>query len=319
MKRLDSRHVSYGKLIHRDGIIATTQQMEEGYKVESSIERFLTHMHEQRSATENTLLAYRTDLDQFRRVLEVHGASGLMVAGLRSEWIKAYVEWLLLQGYRPATVSRKVASCRSFLDYMEGEEGVSTQHLTSLLRAPPPERHEPLTLKEGEVRALLDAPRFRSSAGALRDAAILAILYETGFRAAEVVGLSITDLDLQGRRIWRPPARSDWRPIPESDLIVRRYLVEARPHLLRKPGELTLFLNLRGNALSRQGLWLVVKRWGAEVGLDPGLSPHTLRHTRARDLLNQGRSRKEVQEFLALSSPNGVRVRRSRKLDPREA
>lgn len=293
--------------------------MDEGLKVESSIERFLAHMQSQRSATDNTILAYRTDLDQFRRVLEVHSASGLMVAGLRTEWIKAYVEWLDLQGYQPATISRKIASCRSFLDYMEGEEGVATQHLTSLLYAPPPERREPLTLQEDEVRMLLNAPRFRSGAGAMRDAAILAILYETGFRAAEVVGLSITDLDLQGQRIWRPPDRIDWRPIPESDLIVRRYLVEARPHLLRKPGELTLFLNQRGNALSRQGLWLVVKRWAAEVGLDPALSPHTLRHTRARDLLDQGRSRKEVQEFLALSSPNGVRVRRSRKPDPREA
>jgi integrase/recombinase XerD len=296
-----------------------TQPLDEGLHVESSIKRFLAHMLEKRAASENTLLAYSTDLEQFQNVLEVNRFGGVEVGFIKAEWIQAYIDWLDLQGYRPATISRKVASCRSFLDYMEAEEGVSTQHLTRLLTTPPAERHEPLTLRAGEVQTLLDAPRRRSSAGALRDAAILAILYETGFRAAELVGLSITDLDLQGRRVWRPPDRSDWRPIPDSERTVRRYLVEARPHLLRQPGELTLFLNQRGNALSRQGLWLVVKRWASEVGLDPSFSPHTLRHTRARDLLNQGHSRREVQEFLALSSPNGVRVRRSRNLEQQEA
>jgi integrase/recombinase XerD len=277
--------------------------------VDASIQRFLQHLSLERGASENTIQAYRTDLVQFNRVIKTRGGSELDVHSLTGELLEGYVEWLHVQGYKPATISRKIASTRSFLGYIAKELDVPIQGILPLLEAPTPERSAPLTLSPGEAQSLLQAPRAQSSPGALRDAAILAVLYETGFRATEVVALELSDLDLAERIIWRPPDRSDWRSIDASEPQLRKYLIEGRPHLLRSPAETTLFLNQRGQQLSRQGLWLVVKRWGAECNLDPALSPHTLRHTRARDLLSAGNSRREVQEFLGLASPNGVRVK----------
>jgi len=277
--------------------------------VDASIQRFLQHLQDERDASENTIQAYRTDLEQFERVIRAHSGSEFDTGSLSPEGLKSYVDWLKIQGYKPATISRKVASTRSFLGYAANREGIALHGMLALLEAPTPDRTVPLTLSPGEARCLLDAPRAESSPGALRDAAILSVLYETGFRATEIVALELHDLDLSERILLRPPGRSEWRSIEESEPQLRKYLIEGRPHLLRTPAEVTLFLNQRGQRLSRQGLWLVVKRWAAQCGLDPALSPHTLRHTRARDLLTAGSTRREVQEFLGLASPNGVRVK----------
>jgi integrase/recombinase XerD len=277
--------------------------------VHASIERFLQHLSTERGASNNTIQAYRTDLVQFQRVMRTRGSADLDPSVLTGELVAGYVDWLKIQGYKPATISRKIASTRSFLNFLADEQGFAFHGMLSQLEAPPPERTPPLTLSKREAQDLLHAPRNQSSPGALRDAAILAVLYETGFRATEVVALELSDLDLAERMIWRPPKRLVWRSIENSEPQLRKYLIEGRPHLLRTPAETTLFLNLRGQQLSRQGLWLVVKRWAAECDLDPALSPHTLRHTRARDLLSAGRTRREVQEFLGLASPNGVRVK----------
>ncbi len=275
----------------------------------ASIERFLQHLSTERGASNNTIQAYRTDLVQFQRVMQTRGSADLDPSVLTGELVAGYVDWLKIQGYKPATISRKIASTRSFLNFLADEQGFAFHGMLSQLEAPPPERTPPLTLSKREAQDLLHAPRNQSSPGALRDAAILAVLYETGFRATEVVALELSDLDLAERMIWRPPKRLVWRSIENSEPQLRKYLIEGRPHLLRTPAETTLFLNLRGQQLSRQGLWLVVKRWAAECDLDPALSPHTLRHTRARDLLSAGSTRREVQEFLGLASPNGVRVK----------
>jgi integrase/recombinase XerD len=277
--------------------------------VHASIERFLQHLSTERGASNNTIQAYRTDLVQFQRVMQTRGSADLDPSVLTGELVAGYVDWLKIQGYKPATISRKIASSRSFLNFLADEQGFAFHGMLSQLEAPPPERTPPLTLSKREAQDLLHAPRNQSSPGALRDAAILAVLYETGFRATEVVALELSDLDLAERMIWRPPKRLVWRSIENSEPQLRKYLIEGRPHLLRTPAETTLFLNLRGQQLSRQGLWLVVKRWAAECDLDPALSPHTLRHTRARDLLSAGSTRREVQEFLGLASPNGVRVK----------
>jgi len=246
---------------------------------------------------------------QFQRVMKAHRGHEFDARSLTGELLEGYVEWLKVQGYKPATISRKIASTRSFLGFIAGEEGLPIRGLLSLLDAPAPERSTPLTLTPLEAHTLLEAPRGESTPGALRDAAILAVLYETGFRATEVTALELSDLDLAEKILWRPPERSDWRSIEASEPQLRKYLIDGRPHMLRSPAETTLFLNQRGQRLSRQGLWLVVKRWTAECKLDPALSPHSLRHTRARDLLSAGYTRRQVQEFLGLASPNGVRVK----------
>ena len=278
--------------------------------MEISIHRFLDHLRDHRGAARNTLLAYRTDLEQFHQVLAAQGA--VFPVDLDQETIESYVRWLRAQGYRPATVSRKMAATRSYLEFLGEGEGAAWGQLKELLRAPPSPRKEPRTLSQGELDRLLNAPARRSTAGAIRDHAILSLLYETGFRAAEIVNLMMSDIDVEAGQIFKPPERSEAFPIPRSLPALQRYLREGRPHLSKHPGEETLFLNQRGNGLSRQGLWLVVKRWASAAGLGADLSPQTLRHTRARDLLDAGKTRREVQMFLGLSSPNAIRIHRTK-------
>lgn len=273
-----------------------------------SIQRFLQHLRTQEGAAENTLLAYATDLEQFQRVLKAHGDAYNLVSALDHSNVRHYVDWLSHQGYRPATISRKMAAVRSYLAYLEAYESTSTSHLVSLLNAPPSPQARPLTLSRAELKALIEAPRKVSGPGPLRDEAILNVLYETGFRANEVVTLDVSDIDLERSAIRRPDSEDLWIPLTRSGEILKNYVKDGRPHFMKQAGEKTLFLNQRGKGLSRQGLWLVVKRWAEEAGLNPDLSPQTLRHTRTQHLLEQGLKKSEVQRFLGLSSPNALRI-----------
>ncbi|MGD8632853.1 MAG: tyrosine-type recombinase/integrase [Anaerolineales bacterium] len=273
-----------------------------------SIQRFLQHLHTQEDAAENTLLAYATDLEQFQRVLKAHGDAFNLLAALDHPNVRHYVDWLSHQGYQPATITRKMAAVRSYLSYIEAYEHTPTSHLMSLLNAPPSPQVRPLTLSRAELKALIEAPQKESGPGPLRDAAILNVLYETGFRANEVVNLQISDLDMQRSLIRRPGSDDAWIPLTRSADILKQYMQDGRPNFLKHAGEKTLFLNQRGKGLSRQGLWLVVKRWAEEAGLNPELSPQTLRHTRTQHLLEQGLKKSEVQRFLGLSSPNALRI-----------
>jgi integrase/recombinase XerD len=276
--------------------------------MDASIHRFLQHLQVQESAAENTLLAYSTDLEQFQRVLKTHSDAYNLLSAIDYQNIRRYADWLTGQGYRPATVSRKMAAVRSYLAYLSEFESISTQHLQDILDAPPSPQSKPLTLSRVELRSLLEAPLGASGPGALRDAAILNVLYETGFRANEIVALQLSDIDTE-RTIVRRPGQSGQRlRLEHSGEILKQYLMNGRPNFLKHAGETTLFLNQRGKGLSRQGLWLVVKRWAEQAGLSPDLSPQTLRHTRAQHLLERGLKRSEVQRYLGLSSPNALRI-----------
>lgn len=279
--------------------------------MERSIQDFLERLRNERGAAENTLLAYYTDLDQFRRVLAARGIRE--PEELTAVSLESYVRWLHTQGYRPSTISRKMAAARSYLEFIGSGSGVRGEMLRQVLRAPANPRAEPRTLSSEELERLLSAPLKRKSAGAMRDGAILSVLYETAFRAAEIVSLQLGDLNLEGASLLKPPERHERFSIPRSVEPLRRYLQEGRPQLSKQPGEQTLFLNQRGNGLSRQGLWLVVKRWASAADLGDDLSPQTLRHTRAQDLLRAGRTRREVQAFLGLSSPNAIRFHRVKR------
>ena len=280
--------------------------------MEEAIRRFLVHLEQDRGATQNTLLAYGTDLKQFDRVLSVSPHGDTFHDKITKASLTHYAGWLEQQGYRPATISRKMAAVRSFLDYLDQNENFEGSFVNEALKSPPNPRHEPIVLSPDELQCLLEGPSVVRSASALRDSAILTFIYETGFRAAEVVELWTADIDLIFNAVRRPPGRTETRPLGAASSRIAQYLQQGRPHLLRNPLENHLFLNHRGNGLSRQGLWLVVKRWAADVGIDRDISPNTLRHTRAKTLLDSGMSRRDVQKFLGLSSPNAIRVHRTK-------
>jgi integrase/recombinase XerD len=276
--------------------------------VQTAIQQYLQQLEFNQQASDHTLLAYRTDLLQFLAVITTQAGSSITPQDLNEELIRRYSEWLYAQGYRPTTISRKFAALRSFLQYL-GEMGfVRAPGFADDLNVPYQPRKVPRMLDHDELTRLLGAPRSSQSPGSLRDAAILALLYEGGFRATELVELRLADVQLSQARIRHPSNYHESVSIPASVESLRSYLEEGRPHLARNPLEDVLFLNQRGKGLTRQGLWLVVKRWAAAAGIQGSLSPHTLRHTRARDLLQRGMKRREVQRFLGLSSPNAIRI-----------
>lgn len=278
--------------------------------MEESIRKFLTHMEIERGSTQNTLLAYRTDLGQFQFVIRSRTGQSDPRLSLTRDSVSEYVLWLDQQSYKPSTISRKMAAVRSYLTFLEAHVGLDAASIAPELKPPASPRQDPRILSYQEVHTLLEAPARSNNPRGLRDTAILALLYTTGFRVAEVVSLRTHDVDLRRNLVLRPPERVQEIPLGLASDKLQRYLVDGRPHLKREMSQMALFLNQRGQGLSRQGLWLVVKRWSAEAGLEGDISPYTLRHTLARNMLDLGKTRKEVQKFLGLSSPNAIRIHR---------
>ncbi len=266
-------------------------------------------MKSERGASENTVQAYQADLRQLSRLYTARLGRAPALADVTAESLDGYLDWLIQQHYRPATVARKTAAVRSFLDYLGRAGGSSLPPAAAVLRIPPTERPTRRVLSQAEVAALLGAPAGASSARGLRDAAVLSVLYATGMRATEIVHLRVEDVDLaRGLAFRRGASASDDQSLPLGTAVdpLRRYLHEGRPLLVRNPDEPALFLNQRGQRLSRQGLWLVIRRWASASGLAEDVSPHTLRRSLAQHLLDSGQSRRQVQALLGLSSPNAL-------------
>ncbi len=278
--------------------------------MENAILRFLTHLDENRGCAENTIQAYRADLQQFSQVVLVSEAGPVTPDMLNSDTLSAYVRWLMEQGYRPATVSRKIAAVRSFLNFLRDIEGISHPQYVDELASPPSPRREPRMLSQEELETLLKAPSRFDNPRAIRDRAILGFILATGFRAGEVIQLRLEDVDLSRKVVYQPQSRDRPIPLGSAEEPMRIYVTKSRPHMVRIPRETAFFLNQRGKRFTRQGLWLVVKRWAEIAGLGSDVSPKTLRHTLIKNLLDLGKTRREVQQFLGLSSPNAIWIGR---------
>jgi len=262
---------------------------------------FLAYLEFERGLSRNTLEAYRSDLLQFGAYLDAHGLEALRVG--HAETSAFFAE---LAGPRPGrapsaptTLQRKVACLRSFYRHLRREEVIDHDPTTDL-RAPRRSQRLPQVLSRDEVRALLAQPR-GMTASALRDRALLELMYACGLRASEAVGLEVGEVDLdigvlraqgKGRKERLVPVGS------EAIAAVRVYLERARPGLVGVREEPRLFLNLRGVGLTRQGLYKIVQRHARTAGLEGRMSPHTLRHTFATHLLAGGCDLRSLQEML---------------------
>ena len=268
------------------------------------VNRFLQYLEVDCSSAQNTILAYQTDVRQFIQVLTAISGRPIEPAQIDVEIVEKYVSWLNRQGYKIATVARKIAAVRTFLDYLHSHEGFDTRAVLDSLDLPQNPRQPPKVLTTTELENLIHAASQGDSPRATRDAAALSLLYATGLRAAEVIALNTADIDLPSGIIRKNETYTDSISLGNALPSLKAYIEKGRPYLLRTPEVQALFINQRGQRLSRQGLWLIVKRWAAEAGLSSDISPQTIRHSLVRHLLEQGKSRSEVQELLRLSSPN---------------
>jgi integrase/recombinase XerD len=269
-------------------------------RFEALVLDFLAYLEFERGLSRNTLDAYRTDLLQYGAFLaRRHRSATDADRGDVADFLADLATGNGQPACSPATVNRKTACLRSFYRHLRREELV-TEDPTASLSPPAKSRKLPRVLSYAEVKRLLESV----SGGdpiQLRDRALLEVMYGCGLRASEVVGLDVNDVDLR-RSFVRPHGKGNKeRIVPlgrEAASAVKRYLRAGRPNLVGARPVSRLFVNFRGGPLTRQGLYKVIHRHAAEVGLAGRMSPHTLRHSFATHLLAGGCDLRSVQEML---------------------
>lgn len=257
---------------------------------------YLAHLEFERRLARNTLAAYRSDAMQLGAYL---AGRGIDLRAATAADLTAFVDDLVAQGARPATIGRKVACVRSFYRHLRREELVEDDP-TAELRAPKPRPTLPVVLGRDEIDRLL-----RSVGGddpaSLRDRALLELMYACGLRASEASGIELTDVDLRAGMLRVTGKGDKQRVVPfgrAAAAALLRYLRDGRPVLVGILETRTVFVNRRGRPLTRQGLYKIVKLRARETGLDDRMTPHTLRHTFATHLLAGGCDLRVVQELL---------------------
>ncbi len=262
---------------------------------------FLAYLEFERGLSRNTLEAYRSDLLQLGSHLKRTGTDAQ--AAVHTDLADFVADLATGDDDRPpvsaATLQRKVACLRSFYRHLRRQDLIADDP-TVHLRAPKQSRRLPQVLTRDEVAKLLETPRGTEPA-ALRDRALLELMYACGLRASEAIGLEIGDVDLETGILRTRGKGSKERLVPIGSAASRAlvaYLSRGRPRLVGDRLEARLFVNHRGGGLTRQGLYKVVQRHARAAGLDGKMSPHTLRHTFATHLLAGGCDLRSLQEML---------------------
>jgi integrase/recombinase XerD len=281
--------------------MAATATLTHAPAFEQLVLDFLAELEFERGLSRNTLEAYRSDLLQFGAWLQ---RAGVDAAAAEHSQLAAFLSELA-SGHdgrppvAPATLQRKAACLRSFYRHLR-REGIVEGDPTADLRAPKKSQRLPHVLSRDEVARLLATPR-GPAPHALRDRALLELLYACGLRASEAIGLEVRDVDLDAGLLRASGKGSKERIVPvgrEACAAVRAWLQRGRPALVGLSPEPHLFVNQRGQGLTRQGLYKIVQRHARTAGLAGKMSPHTLRHTFATHLLAGGCDLRSLQEML---------------------
>lgn len=277
---------------------------------------WLSHLRIEKGASPHTLSNYRRDLDRYRTDLEERGIG--TPGAVRPQDVERHLADFasgVLSGKpaAPSTVARASAAIRGFHKFLI-TEGVAAHDPAAGLHVPKQGMRLPKALSVDQVDALLKAARLGDDACALRDAALLEVLYATGARVSEALGLTIDDLDLDDEtpvvRLYGKGRKERFVPLGSmAQDALAAYLVRARPSLASKGrGTPSVFLNSRGAPLSRQSAWEVIQKAADAAGLHGHVSPHTLRHSFATHLLEGGASIRDVQELLGHASVQTTQI-----------
>jgi integrase/recombinase XerD len=276
--------------------VATIEKPVVERRFEHLVLDFLAYLEFERGLSRNTLDAYRTDLLQYGRFLEEREESALEAT---PGDVSDFLQKLAVNGASPATIHRKSACLRSFYRHLR-RDGLLDTDPTASLSTPRRSRKLPQVLTRGEVEKLLSQPRGTEPA-ALRDRALLEVMYACGLRASEAIGLELMDVDMDEGVLRARGKGSKERVVPIGQAALkalRIYVDRGRPKLVKGAPEAHLFVNFRGGHLTRQGLYKIVRRHAVTAGLADRMSPHTLRHTFATHLLSGGCDLRSVQEML---------------------
>ena len=270
--------------------------------MKESIERFLTYLSVEKGFSDNTKDAYRNDLYYLANFVKKETAK----RGLTPAWTNYnrqgmlnYLLNLKERGYAATTQARKIAAAKSFFSFMVAE-GILKDNPMGNVSSPSVVRLLPKPISVSQVRRLLEQPTKLSTPEAKRDGAMLQLLYASGMRVSELRSLNLDDIRDDGYVCCFGKGQKE-RLIPihqRATLAVEEYVKEARPKLLRNDDEKALFLNRRGDRLTRQGFWQILKGYAKSAELNEEITPHTLRHSFATHMLNGGADLRSVQELL---------------------
>ncbi|HEY8449823.1 MAG TPA: site-specific tyrosine recombinase XerD, partial [Bacillota bacterium] len=260
------------------------------------IREFIEYLDVERGLAENTLESYSRDLHNYAEFL-AKGDRSLERASRAT--ILAYLSELQKEGRATSTIARRLAALKAFYQYLVRERRIDSDP-TENLESPKQRKRLPKVLSVGEVERLLAQPDGRTPAG-LRDRAMLELLYATGIRVSELVSLDVADVNLDGGFIRCRGKGGKERLVPMGSVAVRAvrdYLERGWPRLSRHPDEHALFVNQHGRRLTRQGFWKILKKYARQAGVAKEITPHTLRHSFATHLLENGADLRAVQEML---------------------
>ncbi len=268
--------------------------------MEAQLLAFLDFLQEEYKYSANTIAAYKNDLNQFLKHVMSKHPDLQSWSEVHADLVEGYVAFMGNQTYASSSVARKVAAVKSFFNFLHSRNLID-QNPTTQVDSPKVKKRLPQTLDFDDVERLLQAPTQKRSPKNLRDTALLAMLYATGMRVTEVVSLRQQDVDLDNATLFCPNKDNQVRELPfdeETKAILSIYLEEGRPYLVKDSNEEALFLNHRGQQLTRQGLWLIIKAYAKEANLEKSVTPHTLRHSFAAHKLANGSNLQEVQQLL---------------------
>ena len=265
--------------------------------------RYLT---EEKHAQKNTLNSYARDLNQFQTWLMANGITDLKK--VKKETVNEYLQYMSGKGKSPATVTRSTASIRSFYNYMLREGRVKTNPAKAVT-SQKVERKYPEILTNREVELFLEQPKCVDEKG-FRDHAMRELLYATGIRVSELIGLNVEDVNLTVGFI-RCTTHGKERIIPLYTAAVkalREYMEKIRPRIIADENQQALFVNMSGERMSRQGFWKIIKYYQEKAEINKDITPHTLRHSFAVHLLENGADLRSIQEMLGHADISSTQI-----------
>lgn len=274
--------------------------------MEQYIQGFIEYLHNVKKMSENTEMSYRRDLAKVVSYLNDQGIKDIKKVTATN--LTSYVLYLEKNNFSAATISRNIASLKAFYHYLM-KEGIVSEDVAEDLHAPKIEKKIPEILSMEEVVRLLEQPTGDSSKE-IRDKAMLELLYATGIRVTELITLKVEDVNLNMGYITCKDANKE-RVIPfgnEAKKALNRYLDGVREAMLADPSSEYLFANCSGQPMSRQGFWKLIKYYAKKAGITSDITPHTLRHSFAAHLVENGADLRSVQEMLGHSDISTTQI-----------
>ena len=273
--------------------------------MERQLKFFFNFLENDKKLSENTLQSYKRDLKQFRKYLE---ENEIHYNRVKEEDIKNYIAELQENGKKASSISRCIASIRSFYQFVLKNKKVKVDP-TANIQSPKIEKRVPSVLTAKEVELLLEQPKDIDLKG-IRDKAMLEFAYATGMRVTEIISLNVEDVNLEeGYVVCKNGNKQRNIPLGTMSLkALKEYIEEARDILIKTASEPALFVNINGTRLTRQGFWKIIKFYKEQAHITKDITPHVLRHSFATHLLQNGADLKAIQTMLGHSDISSTQV-----------